>query len=718
MTDDCMTNKPTPPANMTEDQERNHHALLTRQIATALKAVHENVVSRHGEMTEIKQQLQEHARDLDHVDKANLRQAADMASRVGEHSIEQRRKLGRLLESPYFGRIDVTGPETPGKGRAHPVYIGVHSFTDGESQQPLIHDWRAPISSMFYDFELGEAYYEAPEGRIDCDVSLKRQYRIEKKQFRFMLESALNIQDNLLQEELSRASDDKLKNIVATIQRDQNAIIRNERSRTLVIQGAAGSGKTSIALHRIAYLLYKHKDTIRSSDILIISPNKVFAHYISQVLPELGEEMIRETTMEQLANELLDEKYNFQSFAEQVTKLLGGRDEAFAERVRFKATTRFLDQLDRYVEHVRATNLRTNGIRIGMFTLESDWISNQFRKRAGRSVNDQLNGAVNAIVEHMQYQHQKEVVGQERARVRKELRQMFNDANLKSIYKNFYSWIDRPEMFKQAAKGALEYADVFPLVYLKVMFEGTSSRIDVKHVVIDEMQDYTPVQYQVLATLYPTKMTILGDRNQSVSPFSSSSAESIRDVLQDADCVYMRKSYRSTVEITNVAQSIIHNPDLIPIERHGVPPRFHSFPTQLREMEFLLERVRAFAENGHNSLGIICKTQKQAESVYRHLCSESDIQLLDAESTIFSGGVIISTAFLAKGLEFDEIIVPFCSESEYSTVMDRHMLYVAVTRAMHTLAITHTGRVTPLLGDIDAVRNIDTVRNHEKSPNT
>lgn len=252
-------------------------------------------------------------------------------------------------------------------------------------------------------------------------------------------------------------------------------------------------------------------------------------------------------------------------------------------------------------------------------------------------------------------------------------------------------------MFKQGAKGALEYADVFPLVYLKVMLEGTSSRSDIKHVVIDEMQDYTPVQYRVLRELYPTKMTILGDRNQSVNPFSSSSAESIRDVLQVAECVYMRKSYRSTVEITNVAQSIIHNPDLIPIERHGEPPRFHSFSTKPREMEFLLERVRAFAENDHNSLGIICKTQKQAEFVSKHLHGESGVRLIDAESKIFSGGVIISTAYLAKGLEFDEIIVPFCREREYSTAIDRHMLYVAVTRAMHTLTITHTGALTPLL---------------------
>ncbi len=697
MTDDSRpTNELSPSSNLTEDQERAYHALLTRKIEIALKATHQNVLSRHGEMMEIKQQLQEHARDLDHVDKANLRQAADMASRVGEHAVERRRKLVRLLESPYFGRIDVDGE--PGH-RASPVYIGVHAFADPQSQDQLIHDWRAPISSMFYDFELGDAHYDAPGGRVACEITLKRQYRIEKQQFRFMLESSLNIQDDILQQELSRATDDKLKNIVATIQRDQNAIIRNEHAHALVIQGAAGSGKTSIALHRVAYLLYKHKDTIRSEDILIVSPNKVFAHYISQVLPELGEEMICETTMEQLANELLNEKYKFQTFVEQVAKLLEARDEAFAERVRFKATADFLDQLDRYIQHVRATNLQADSIRIGMIWLDANWIRNQFAKRARVSVNERVNGVVNAIVEHMRFQHQKTVAGKERTRVRNELRKMFADTNLKTIYKKFFTWLDRPDMFKQGPKGGFEYADVFPLLYLKLMLEGTSPRDEIKHVVIDEMQDYTAVQYRVISLLYPGKMTVLGDCNQAVNPLSCSSAESIREVLPASECVYMQKSYRSTVEITNLAQTIVHNPDLIPIERHGEAPRILRFATQGQEIEFLIERTKAFSDSGYNSMAIICKTQKQAGTVFNRLRDEADCHLIDADSKVFSSGVLIATAYLAKGLEFDEIVVPFCNEREYSSPIDRHMLYVAVTRAMHMLTISHTGPITPFLSE-------------------
>lgn len=682
--------------NATEGEEREYHAFMTRKIQATLKAVHESVVARHQEMDEIKLQLQEHSRDLDHADKANLRQAADMASRVGEHAIEQRKKLERLLDSPYFGRID-----SQMRDREHPshIYIGVHSFADAESQEPLVHDWRAPISSMFYDFELGDAHYEAPEGRIDCSISLKRQYKIEKQEFRFMLESALNIQDNILQEELSRASDDKLKNIVATIQRDQNKIIRNDHARTLIIQGAAGSGKTSIALHRIAYLLYKYKDTIRSDEILIVSPNKVFAHYISQVLPELGEEMIRETTMETLADELLDGKYAFQTFAEQVAELLKNRDPNFGERVRFKATAEFLDQLDSYIHHVRRTNLQPAGVTIGIHTLDPGWLSVQFRKRSGLSVSEQINGVVNAIVEYMHFHHHKSVVGSERAQVRAQLRKMFSNTNLKTIYKDFYTWIGRPEMFKTAAKGAFEFSDVFPFVYLKMMLEGVKVRDQIKHVVIDEMQDYTPLQYRVISLLYPSKMTILGDRNQSVNPLSSSCAESIRDVLADAECVAMQKSYRSTVQITELAQSILHNPDLIPIERHGEAPGILGFRTKAKELDQIRKLVQEFPQSGFNSTGIICKTQKQADSLYELLRSEADVRLIDAKSLEFHTGIIIATAYLAKGLEFDQVIVPFCNEKEYHTPIDRHMLYVAVTRAMHKLTMTHTGGLSPFLAE-------------------
>lgn len=687
--------------NYSEAEERAFHAAVTEQLKTRYRDVRASVASRHAEMIQIKQQLQDQARDLDHADKANLRQAANMASRVGEFSVDQQRRLERLIESPYFGRIDcrVKSPASADSTDTKPIYIGVHAFgNEGESQ--LIFDWRAPVSSMFYDFELGEGYYDAPEGRVDSHIHLKRQYRIEKQQFRFMIESSLNILDNVLQEELSRASDSKLKTIVATIQRDQNLIIRNDDAHTMIIQGAAGSGKTSIAMHRIAYLLYKHKDTINAQDILIISPNNVFAHYISQVLPELGEEMISETTMESLADELLASKYNFQSFSEQIQVLLRGKDAAFAERVRYKSSGEFLQDFDSYIESLRQSRRTSEGVRVSIYSVSAEDVRRHFQRRHNLPFNQQLNGVTAAIVEQIRLDHQKVIENKQRADLRAQLKAMMGETDLKKLYKAFYEWVGKPEMFKQGGKGKLEYSDVYPLIYMKLCTANTGSNLDIKHLVVDEMQDYSPLMYRVLAMLYPCKKTVLGDRNQSVNPLSSSHAEAIRDVLPDSMCVYMRKSYRSTFEITQVAQAILNNPDLEPIERYGETPQLKQFQKRSQEIEFIARQIQDFNESEYQSMAIVCRTQAEADELYEALHKTSDILLLNSQSKFFASGIVIATAFLAKGLEFDKVLVPFCSLKNYSQPIDRHMLYVAVTRAMHSLVITHCGAITDFLAEI------------------
>jgi DNA helicase II / ATP-dependent DNA helicase PcrA len=681
--------------NLTEADERAYLESVKRTIAASLADLHEKLHSRHAEMSELQEYLHQNKADLDHAEKASVRQSVNMMTDIGEHGITQYQRLTRLLESPYFGRIDVRDVSSEAED---PVYIGMHAFHDPETDRSIVHDWRAPISSIFYEFELGEAHFDAPSGRNHCELLRKRQYRIEDCELVFMLESSLNIQDDVLQRELSRASDDKMKNIVSTIQRDQNAIIRNDATHTLIIQGAAGSGKTSIALHRIAFLLYKYRDSISSDEILIISPNKVFAHYISQVLPELGEEMIQETTMEMLAGELLDDQFRFQSFAEQVAIQLAGKDKQYMERIQYKATTEFLYRVEEYARHVRNSNLQPVPIEVGLFSVDAEWIAREFRKYGRFSINEQINRVTTAVVDHMWTRYQKRVAGKDRTKVRNDLKQMFTHTSLKAIYKGFYEWSEQPGMFKQLRGGAYEYNDAFPLIYLKMLLEGSPSTKRMKHLVIDEMQDYTPVQYQVIANLFPCKKTILGDHHQSVSPLSASSAEAIRDVLDDSQCMYMHKSYRSTIEITQVAQCIQLNPDLDPIERHGPVPTLVSRDTREAQTEWIQQAIVRYHQSDHNTLGIICKTHDQAAWLHEQLSSDSpEVRLLDFRSTVFSQGVMIATAYLAKGLEFDQVIVPFADATNYRTLIDRHMLYVACTRAMHQLTFTLTGPPSDLL---------------------
>ncbi|QDV21971.1 HelD family protein [Aureliella helgolandensis] len=693
----------------TEAEERQLHQSITARLKETYRNLRADVAARHAEMIQIKQQLQDQIRDLDHVDKANLRQAANMASRVGEFSVEQQKRLERLIESPYFGRIDIQSVEHPS---GKPLYIGVHSFSEDADRQ-FIHDWRAPISSLFYDFELGDGYYDAPDGQIEAQINLKRQYRIEKQQFRFMLESSLNILDNVLQEELSRASDTKLKTIVATIQRDQNAIIRNDDAHTMIIQGAAGSGKTSIAMHRIAYLLYKYKDTISSQDILIISPNNVFAHYISQVLPELGEEMISETTMEVLADVLLESKFNFQSFGEQIQVLLRGKDTAFAERVRYKASTDFLADFDRYVDSLRKSNVSSKGVKVSVYSVSAEDVRRHFQRRQNQPFNEQLNGVTAAIVEQIKLNHQKVIENKQRAELRAQLKAMMGETDLKKLYKGFYEWSGKADLFKIGPKGSLEYADVYPLIYMKLQLSNTTPNAAVKHLVVDEMQDYSPLQYRVLSQLYPCKKTVLGDRNQSVNPLSSSHAEAIRDILPESLCVYMRKSYRSTSQITQVAQAILNNPDLEPIARHGEEPTFNSFRKKSEELDFIAGQVKDFCGGEYQSMAIICRTQGEADELYEHLRSTTTVSLLNSKSRVFASGVVITTAYLAKGLEFDKVLVPFCTKTNYHQAIDRHMLYIAVTRAMHSLAITHRGAITEFLESVCSTRQFSDASSEE-----
>ncbi|MFU8847952.1 MAG: HelD family protein [Opitutales bacterium] len=672
-----------------EIEERAHLQEVTAKIHAEATALREKVEDRFRDIQDVKKYYDESQAEMDHVEKISVRQTVSEMGDLGEHAAEGLARLVRLEKSPYFGRIDFARQN---EDEAKPVYVGVHSFYDDAQKRHLIHDWRAPISSMFYDFETGEAFYDAPEGRVEGRIERKRQYRVEGGKLVFVIESDLNIHDNVLQEELSRASGEKMKNIVATIQRDQNAIIRNEDSDVLIIQGAAGSGKTSIALHRIAFLLYRFKETISSKDILIISPNKVFAHYISNVLPELGEENIRETTMEALAATLLGPKYKFQSFFEQVAALLESGNQAFRDRIQFKATTEFLERLDDYILHVNNHNFQPADVDLGRYTVPAEVMAEGHRRAGSVPIPERINEMVEAIAYHLEHQEQYEIKGKDRTAARKQLKAMFASTNIDLLYKQFYTWLDLPKMFKLASAGTYEYSDVFPLIYFRMRLEGMTDFEDVKHLVVDEMQDYTPMQYTILEELYPCRKTILGDANQSVNPLSSSTAERISEVMPKADRVYMHKSYRSTLEISNLAQRIQRNEDLVPVERHGEPPAFYDCADESAELDRVRDLVAAHLASDFKTLGIVCKTQEQATRIYEHVKAlDKKIQLIEPESAIFNEGITITGAHLAKGLEFDEVILPFCSAKNYHSLIDRHMLYVGCTRAMHQLSLTHTG---------------------------
>lgn len=677
--------------NETEQQEREHLEVVKEKLLLAVQRVDENVRNFSAELRQNKEYIHEHQSGMDEADMVAAGQSINRMAFTGESAVARKRKLLKLGSSPYFGRIDFSA-----NNETKPVYIGIYTFFDETLRENLIYDWRAPISSMFYDFELGEAWYETPSGEIKGEIVLKRQYKIIDGRMEFMIENSVNIHDDILQKELSKSSDDKMKNIVATIQRDQNAVIRNETASVMIIQGVAGSGKTSIALHRIAFLLYRFKDSITSKDILIISPNKVFADYISNVLPELGEEQIPEMGMEELAAELLENKFQFQTFFQQVSALLYKDDPAYTERISFKSSFEFLSKLNQYIIHIENNFFTPVELRIGKVVVPSPFIHEKFKAYHRIPLLKRFQQVVKDVQQYIRDQVRRKLTGQEKAQIWEALPQMIKWNTSFDLYRNFYSWIKRPDLFKVGHNGWLEYSDVFPLIYCKLRLEGIQSYDHVKHLLVDEMQDYTPVQYAVLSRIFKCKKTILGDVNQTVNPHSASSSDTIGRVFPQADIVKLLKSYRSTWEIANFALRISPNPDLIPIERHGEEPSLLGFESQTEELNGIRKLVEDFRNSGYQSLGIICKTKNQAEDIYGHLKS-SDVHLLTPDSTTFKQGIIITTIHLSKGLEFDEVIIPFASAKMYAGEMDRRLLYIACTRAMHQLTLTFTNHKSTLL---------------------
>lgn len=679
------------PVHLTEQEERAYLDKMLQQLEWALEQTDRENQRFSKEFREEQRYLNDQRSGMDDADLVSAGQSHKRFAFQGTAGIAARHKLTKLSESPYFGRIDFI-PDA--RRQRLPVYIGAHSFIPKEAGTFPIYDWRAPVSSMFYDFELGEAWYQTPGGTIKGNIDLRRQFRIRQGKMEYMIENSLNIQDDVLQKELSLSSDDKMKNIVATIQRDQNAIIRNESSPVLIIQGVAGSGKTSIAIHRIAFLLYRFRDKIRSSDILIISPNKVFADYISNVLPELGEANIPELGMEELAENLLEDTFKFQTFFQQVFSTLQHPDKAYAERVQFKSTQEFVSTMNRYFVHLENQWFKARDIRIGRVTVPAEFIQEKFNTHHRVPLLRRMPEIETEVRQYVRTAVARKLNGNEKSRIHEALHRSTERTDVLTFYRNFYQWLGRPDLFRMA-NNVLEYADVFPYLYCKIRLEGMAPYLHIKHLVVDEMQDYTPIQYAVLSRLYPCKKTILGDASQVVNPYSSN-AEDIEKVFPQADIVKLTQSYRSTWEITHFALHIKPNPDLQAMERHGAEPAVKAATTPEAEADAVKQEVARFREADHRMLAILCKTTEQAKAMHT-LLKAPDVFWLTEDSTHFKEGIVITTVPLAKGLEFDEVLVPFASADNYHNELDRGMLYVACTRAMHQLTVTYTGEPSPFL---------------------
>jgi DNA helicase-2/ATP-dependent DNA helicase PcrA len=379
--------------------------------------------------------------------------------------------------------------------------------------------------------------------------------------------------------------------------------------------------------------------------------------------------------------------------------LLDKNDQGLRDRIKFKSSAGFIQQLDRFIAYIENEFFEPSDLVIKKRHVVPKWfIKEKFEGFHRLPLLKRLPEIVQEIDKNIRFYYNYEINAAERNAVRQAVSGMFKVTNVRELYKEFYNWLDAPHLLKPASRSRFEYADVFPLVYLKIRLEGSKNYDHVKHLLVDEMQDYTPIQYAVLSRLFACKKTILGDAGQSVNPFGSSTAETIQAIFPDADVVKLLKSYRSTYEITRFAQHIKTDPELIAIERHGKEPEIVPCKNSSTEIAEVRKIISEFRKSDYQSLGIICKTQKQATSLFEILDEEpANIFILDPESPSFARGVVVTTAHMAKGLEFDWVIVPQASAVNYQNTIEKNMLYIACTRAMHRLLVSHAGKVTDFI---------------------
>jgi len=590
----------------------------------------------------------------------------------------------KMMDSPFFGRVDFVyeGEEEP-----ETFYIGIGNFSERTGQTPLIYDWRAPVSGLFYDYDKGPAKYEAPVGELTGEIISKWQYKIRSGKMVYEFESDVKIDDEILAAELGSTGEVQLKNIIRTIQKEQNAIIRNTKDRILVIQGAAGSGKTSVALHRIAYLLYHDRKNLKSSDILILSPNSVFSDYISHILPELGEENIREMSFDLFAyKELKDVAADCEDRYDQIEKNL--KFPFLADSLKEKETGEFTDKIEGFLLELEDSLMNFRDVEYrGFVKTEKEIISLFYFKFTDIPLLSRMDAVAEYFIDEVETLRNRDMEEEEREAVKEKFRRMYETRDVYVLYNRFLVASGFPMLPKvPIEKRKLPYEDVYPVLYFKYRLLSRQAKENIRHLVVDEMQDYSRLQYKILQMLFPCRMTILGDRAQTMEDRIQDVTTFLPEIFgRDIRTIYMNKSYRNTVEIASYANSLAGIEGMDLFERHGKPVERQEAASLKEAAEKIAEEVKT--GEIYETEAVILPNEESA-FLFSSLLSESlgeKVSYLHRDSRKFEKGLTVTTFYLAKGLEFDRVFSVFPKEEESALLQQGR--YIAATRALHELHV-------------------------------
>ena len=607
---------------------------------------------------------------------------------ASNEKLDLRRRFRKMLDSPFFGRVDFC---YEGEDEPEIFYIGIGNLAEENGGLPLIYDWRDPVSGLFYDFDKGPASYQAPLGEIHGDIAAKWQYKIRGGKMLYEFESDVKIDDEILKAELGSNGDVQLKNIIRTIQKEQNAIIRNTSDRIMVIQGAAGSGKTSIALHRIAYLLYHDRKNLKASSVLVLSPNGVFADYISHILPELGEENIREMSFDlfaykRLKNTVSDCEDRYDLIERQIAGLC---DEALLKE---KQSRDFLDRMEGYIVELEDSLMNFRDVEHrGVVKKEQEIIELFYFKFMDIPLLSRMDAVAEYFIDEIETLKGFDLPDDEREAVKSRFYRMYETRDLYVLYNRFLKQEGFPALPQvQYEKRKLRYEDVYPVLYLKYRLETQQEDSGVRHLIVDEMQDYSMLQYLIIQKLFKCRMTILGDREQTMDGEQQDVLTFLSKILgKDIRKIVMNKSYRNTIEIASYANKLAGITGVELFERHGKPVVEREFPGLEEAVESVLGELRL---DDYETAAVITRTADEAREAYYILKERLEaegfdtkerLSLLHRDSTNFKKGLTVTTFYMAKGLEFDQVFSVFPKEDR-SPIVERAR-YIAATRALHEL---------------------------------
>lgn len=627
--------------------------------------------------------------------------------------------LEKMIKSPYFARIDFKFDD---EDEFEKIYIGRSSLRKNSYQEMYVYDWRSPIASVFYRFMTGEAFYDAPCGRVTGELNLKRQYEIKNGTLEYFFDSDVQIVDEFLRQLLSQNTTAKMKAIVETIQHEQDVVIRDMENDLLMVQGVAGSGKTSIALHRAAYLMYQGLQTkLSANNIMIISPNSIFEQYISNVLPELGEDNVISSVFEDILSELLNGR-KIQSRNDFLENLIVNSKykEISRNSIEFKTSSFFREILDQFLIDIPRQWIEFEDVYYeGKCVVSGQILKDKILGRPETPLGIKLEQLEDYILEQIfgtgkgrGHKEEKNLIKQEIQKFIKidivELYKILfsNEAYFYSLLQNSNPSQNIKNIWKYTKENleadCLYYDDAIAIAYLYLKIYGTNKYKNIKQVVIDEAQDYYPLQYEIFNFLFSNaKFTILGDMKQTLAKKEDISFyEQIQKILnkKKSSLIMLDKSFRCTNEILNFSLKFIEQSSQIKsFNRNGDSPKVYIADNSEIFIDEIVKEIKLCQEKGFQSICLICKTEKNSTYLFNKIKHKLDIQLIKNGSVSDLQGVFILPVYMSKGLEFDTVLICDADSQNYHDEDDKNLLYVACTRALHKLSLFCENEVSPLI---------------------